>query len=95
MSQRPSRQVSKVAVTSQMLCAVTYVNRKDLVALLAIPALAVLALPIIWAVLYFGVYIGYGNHKVRGHQEFAANGGMSAHCHPFKASSHRSKGSAG
>lgn len=49
-------------------------NRKVLVALLAIPALAVLAVPFIWAVLYFGVYLGYGNYKVRGHQEFAANG---------------------
>src|SRR6185295_19618749 len=49
-------------------------NRKVLVALLAIPALAVLAPPFIGAVFYFGVYIGYGNYKVRGHQEFAANG---------------------
>ena len=49
-------------------------HRKVLVTLLAIPAVAVLALPFIWAVLYFGVYLGYGNYKVRGHQEFAAKG---------------------
>ena len=49
-------------------------NRKLLVALLAIPVVFVLAVPFIWAVLYFSVYLGYGNYKVRGHQEFAANG---------------------
>lgn len=27
-----------------------------------------------WPALYFGVYLGYGNYKVRGHYEFAANG---------------------
>ena len=34
----------------------------------------VVAIPIAWAVFYFGIYIGYGNWKVRGHQEFARNG---------------------
>ena len=47
-------------------------NRKLLFALLTIPVAIVLAAPFIWALLYFGVYIGYGNYKVRGHQEFAA-----------------------
>jgi hypothetical protein len=41
---------------------------------LAILAVAILAVPFIWAVLFVGVYLGYGNHEVRGHQEFAANG---------------------
>jgi hypothetical protein len=27
-----------------------------------------------WPVFYFGLYIGYGNYEVLGHQEFAANG---------------------
>ena len=49
-------------------------NRKLIVLALAIPVVAVLAIPVVWAVLYFGVYLGYGNYKVRGHQEFAANG---------------------
>ena len=48
-------------------------NRKLLVVLIAIPVVAVLAVPFVWAVLYFGVYLGYGNYKVRGHQQFAAN----------------------
>ncbi|MFT7629906.1 MAG: hypothetical protein ACI87E_000910 [Mariniblastus sp.] len=45
--------------------------------LIAVPALgflAILAIPCIWAFLYFGVYLGYGNFKVRGHQEFATHG---------------------
>ena len=49
-------------------------NRKLLVLLIAIPMVAVLSIPVIWAVLYFGVYLGYGNFSVREHQEFAANG---------------------
>jgi hypothetical protein len=49
-------------------------NRNVLVVLLAIPLIAVLAVPFVWAVLYFGVYLGYGNYKVHGHQEFAVNG---------------------
>jgi 4-amino-4-deoxy-L-arabinose transferase-like glycosyltransferase len=37
--------------------------------------LAILFLvPLIWAIFYFGVYLGYGYYKVRGHQEFAKNG---------------------
>lgn len=32
------------------------------------------AVPILWAVFYFGVYLGLGNYRVRGHQEFAAGG---------------------
>jgi hypothetical protein len=35
---------------------------------------AVAALLIAWVVLYFGVYIGFGNWTVRNHQEFARNG---------------------
>ncbi|MDB5388371.1 MAG: hypothetical protein JWM11_4017 [Planctomycetaceae bacterium] len=27
----------------------------------------------LWLILFLGVYIGYGNYKVLGHQEFAAN----------------------
>ena len=49
-------------------------NRKLLFVLLAIPVVSVLAIPVIWVVLYFGIYLGYGNYKVRGHQDFAANG---------------------
>lgn len=49
-------------------------NRKFVVALLAIPAGAILLVPFLWAVLYFGVYLGYGYYKTHGHQEFAANG---------------------
>lgn len=48
--------------------------RKLIPMLIAIPAVAGLSVPCIWAVFYFGVYLGYGNYKVRGHQEFAANG---------------------
>jgi len=46
-------------------------NRKFVVALIAILTLAV---PFIWSVFYVGVYLGYGNYKVLGHQAFAANG---------------------
>jgi hypothetical protein len=49
-------------------------NRTLLPILFVVPVVAVLAVPFIWAVLYFGLYIGYGNYKVWGHQEFAANG---------------------
>ncbi len=49
-------------------------NRKLLVLLIAIPTVVVLSIPVIWGVLYFGVYLGYRNYSVRGHQEFAANG---------------------
>ncbi len=49
-------------------------NRQLVTMLLAIPVAIVLLIPVIWAVLYFGVYLGYGNYKVRGHQDFAANG---------------------
>jgi hypothetical protein len=49
-------------------------NRQLLGPLIASPLAIVLLIPVIWAVLYFGVYIGYGNVKVRGHQDFAANG---------------------
>ena len=48
-------------------------NRKLLAVLLAIPVAAVLSILMIWVVFYFGVYLGYGNYKVRGHQDFAAN----------------------
>ncbi|MDA7920905.1 hypothetical protein N9B73_04030 [Verrucomicrobiales bacterium] len=34
----------------------------------------VTALPVIWAIFYFGIYAGYGSWKARGHQEFAKNG---------------------
>lgn len=34
----------------------------------------VLSITVLWALFYFGIYIGYGNWKVRGHQEFARNG---------------------
>lgn len=49
-------------------------NRKVLLAVFAIPALAVQAVIFIWAVFYFGVYLGYSTYKTWGHQEFAANG---------------------
>jgi hypothetical protein len=49
-------------------------NRKILFTLFAIPALVVVAVPFIWAVFYFGIYLGYGSFKNRGHQEFAAKG---------------------
>jgi len=29
---------------------------------------------LIWAIWFYGVYIGYANYKTRGHQEFARNG---------------------
>jgi hypothetical protein len=48
--------------------------RKLLLTLVAIPIVAILAAPIIWAVWYFGIYIGYQVYKNRGHQEFARNG---------------------
>lgn len=42
---------------------------------IAIGGFAILLLiPIIWAILFLGVFIGVGNFKVWGHQEFAANG---------------------
>ncbi|MEX0611328.1 MAG: hypothetical protein WD229_04335 [Pirellulales bacterium] len=47
--------------------------RKLLPILLATLVVGVLAVPFIWAVLYFGAHL-YGNYKVRGHQEFAVNG---------------------
>jgi hypothetical protein len=49
-------------------------NHKRLVVLKAIPAVVALVVLFIWAVLVFGVYLGYGNYKVRGHQEFVSNG---------------------
>lgn len=33
-----------------------------------------LAIPCVWAFLYFGVYHGYGRFQVRHHQDFAQNG---------------------
>ena len=41
-----------------------------LIALLALPGGAIWA----WTIGYFGFYLGYGNWKVKGHQEFATNG---------------------
>jgi hypothetical protein len=35
---------------------------------------AVVAIPVLWAIFYFVIYIGYGNWQVRGHQEFARSG---------------------
>jgi hypothetical protein len=53
-------------------------HRKILLTLVAIPIVAllvaILVAPLIWAIHYFGLYLGYGNYKVRGHQEFARNG---------------------
>ena len=52
-------------------------NRKLATCLISVAVFAVvaiLAVPCVWAILYFGVYIGYGNNMVRGHQDFAANG---------------------
>lgn len=50
-------------------------SKQKLVAvLLAIPAVAVLTVPLLWLVFYLGIYIGYGNYEVWGHQEFAVNG---------------------
>jgi hypothetical protein len=45
-----------------------------LITVAIVASIAVLVIPCLWAFLYFGVYIGYGNYKVRGHQEFAARG---------------------
>jgi hypothetical protein len=46
-----------------------------LIAKVGLAALCVVgAIPILWAVFYFGIYIGYGNWKVKGHQEFATTG---------------------
>jgi hypothetical protein len=47
-------------------------NKTPLIAKIALGI--VVAIPVAWAVFYFGIYIGYGNWKVRGHQEFARNG---------------------
>lgn len=44
--------------------------RLAIIALFVLPGVVILA----WAILYFGFYLGYGNWKVRGHQEFATNG---------------------
>lgn len=50
-------------------------NKKPLIAKIGIVAICVVgAIPVLWAIFYFGIYIGYGNWKVRGHQEFATNG---------------------
>jgi len=50
-------------------------KKTPLIAKLGIAALCVVgAIPVLWAIFYFGIYIGYGNWKVRGHQEFARNG---------------------
>ena len=49
-------------------------KRKLFAVLFAIPVVSGLAVPLIWAVLYFGFYLGYGNYNVRGHQDFAADG---------------------
>lgn len=43
--------------------------------LIAMAVLAVItALPLIWGIYYFGIFLGYGSWNVRGHQEFAKNG---------------------
>ena len=44
-----------------------------LLAISTCTAVLLVSIPCVWAILYFGVYIGYGNLKVRGHQDFAAN----------------------
>jgi len=52
-------------------------ERKLAFVLFSIPIIGIallLLIPCIWAILYFGVYIGYGNYKNFGHQEFAARG---------------------
>ncbi len=50
-------------------------RKTPLIAKIGLAALCVVgAIPILWAIFYFGIYIGYGNWKVRGHQEFARNG---------------------
>lgn len=48
---------------------------REIPRLLAYAILAViLVIPVAWFVLYFGFYIGYGNWKNWGHQDFARNG---------------------
>ena len=37
---------------------------------------------VVWAILYFGFYIGYQNFQVKGHQDFTVNG--LAHIQPAK-----------
>ena len=49
-------------------------TRNALISLFALLGLGVMVVPCIWAFLYLGVYLGYGNFKARGHQEFATNG---------------------
>lgn len=42
---------------------------------LGVMSVAVLGfLGLAWVFLYFGLYLGLGNYRVRGHQEFAVNG---------------------
>lgn len=50
-------------------------NKSPLITRIAFVIVGIVAaIPIAWAVFYFGIYLGYGNWKVRGHQEFARNG---------------------
>ena len=48
-------------------------KRKVFVLLLAVPVVVLISIPLIWAFLYFGVYLGYGSYRGRIHQEFALN----------------------
>ena len=53
------------------------IHRNLKVALCVLPWLglaALLLVPVLWAVFYIGLYLGYGNYKNLGHQAFAANG---------------------
>jgi hypothetical protein len=50
-------------------------SKQKLVAvLLAVPVMALLSITVLWLIFYLGIYIGYGNYQVWGHQEFAVNG---------------------
>lgn len=50
-------------------------NKNPLIAKIGKAALfVVVSILLLWAVVFFGIYIGYGNWKVRGHQEFARIG---------------------
>ena len=50
-------------------------RKTPLIAKIGLASLFVVgAISVLWAIFYFGIYIGYGNWKVRGHQDFARNG---------------------
>ena len=52
---------------------ISHATIKGTLGLIVACALVCILVPLAWAVFYFGIYLGYGNYKVKGHQDFAAN----------------------